>query len=791
MVRTVLTALLVLSVATPAAAQWPTTEWSIVEDAPPEYDPPEGERELFAFKHIGILDGASRWFESLGFAPPYQRTPDGDLTVGPDETYVAFLKADAAEASSSHNNAGYMRLTTHPGFRTVGTPFWDLMEMSAVHEVFHAIQKGQSPSLTAWMNSLPPKLPECPGDTDTDWLVEGTAAAVQIRWIEGRAGVPYGHPFAGSSRAAWVRHFDQSLVRGSLPPEHRNPGPRPEMTEMETLSWACDYGTWYFWYAVGEMIARTDAEKVAYMRYLFTPSAPWSDGGLTNVDAGLRAAAAAYDAIQPYRNGLYDLYPEFVAQYLTEDRFYGTLEEVDLGAPGLFETTSSTSGGPLAPLASRAWRVRVRLPEGVSSLPYRIRFTLDAEGVTDRDALHLIVDQDVAGRPVDPTAPYAAVERTDFAEPAADGTFEYFVRVANVAEAAEATEDAEFSLRVEVDGFYGDAPTGGPTGGEVGGELPPGFVVNGPGPWACEGDARTRAVFDLMTPDELGRDVDRAAPEMAQDLSDMMDDMEIMIRRMEQQGAAAGMTSAQIAELRRQAEAEMEEAIAEAQPDIDAAADEMRAEQVTRLLATFVGRSGSVRPGGGAECQVTLAATLTGREGGAQILPGAVDADLYPEGEAPSFDIAVFPQEVLDFLRNVFATAGDGPPGTVPPGLAGMDDPLDGWGVCTMTGEERQNARHAATGSECPAVLCTAGKLVLEHAEQGWIAGSFQFEVLKWPDDTSDRCPEPARDTVTGYFNVTSTDDGFDDNSLSGAGLGLGLGVVAGAPILDLDINDE
>ncbi|MCH7639381.1 MAG: hypothetical protein IH855_07965, partial [Bacteroidetes bacterium] len=495
-------------------------------------------------------------------------------------------------------------------------------------------------------------------------------------------------------------------------------------------------------------------------------------------------------AIRPYRNGFYALYPEFVAQYLTEDRFYGTLEEVDLGAPGLFETTSSTSGGPLGPLATRAWRVRVRLPEGVSSLPYRVRFTLDAEGGTDRDDLHLIVDQDVVGRPVDPTAPYAAVERTDFAEPAADGTLEYFVRVANVAEAAEATEEAEFSLRVEVDGFYGDAPTGGPAGGEVGGELPPGFAVIGPGPWACRGDARTRAVFDLMTPDELGRDIDRAAPEMAQDLSDMMDDMEIMLRRMEQQGAAAGMTSAQIAELRRQAEAEMEAAIAEAQPDIDAAADEMRTEQVTRLLATFVGRAGSVRQAGGSECQVTLAATLTGREGGAQILPGAVDADRYREDAAPSFGIVVFTQEVLDFLRNVFATAGDGPPGTVPLGPAGMDDPLDGWGVCTMTDEERQNARHAATGSECPAVLCTAGKLVLEHAEQGWIAGSFQFEVLKWPDDTGGRCRVPAgRDTVTGHFNVVSTDDGFDDNSLSGAGLG--LGVLAGAPILDLDINDE
>jgi len=783
MVRTTLAVLsLLLVLAAPAAAQWPTTEWIVLDEAT-NYDPPEGERELFAFKHIGILGGASRWFESLRFRAPLQRTPDDDLTVGPGETYLAFLKANTAQNSSGHTSNGYMHLTTHPGFLTVDTPVWELMEASAVHELFHAVQKGTAPALNAWMETGLPSWPECPGDSDVDWLVEGTAAAVQIRWLEGQIGGPYGHPFAGSNRAAWVRQFDQPLLHGALPPEHRSDRPEPVMSTTENVSWACDYGTWYFWYAVGEMIARTDAEKVAYMRYLFEQSGPWADGGLANADAGLRAAAAAYDAIRPYRNGFYALYPEFVAQYLTEDRFYGNLEDVLLGAPDLFETTSSISGGPLGPLATRAWRVQVRPPEGVSPLPYNVRFTLDAGEGSDRDALHLIVEEDVAGRPVDPTAPYAVVDRTDITELGADGTIEYLVRVANIAEAAEATDDAEFSLRIEVEGFYGDAPTGGPSSGDVGGELPPGFVVNGPGPWACEGGARSRAFFDLMTPDEVGRDIDRAAPEAAQDLSDMMDNLEITIRSLEQQGVAAGMTSEQIAEIRRQAEADMAAAVAEVQPEMEAEADEMRAEQVTQLLATFIGQAGR------GECQMTLAATLTGREGGAQILPGAVDKDLYPEDEAPEFDIAVIPQAILDVLRATFEAAAAGTPGAIPPTSMGIEEPMDGWVACTMTDEERRNARDAAAGSECPAVLCTAGQLVLEHAEQGWIAGSFQFEVGQWPDDTSERWRVPARNIVTGHFNVAATDDGFDDNSLSG--MGGGLGVVAGAPILDLDFNDE
>ena len=83
---------------------------------------------------------------------------------------------------------------------------------------------------------------------------------------------------------------------------------------------------------------------------------------------------------------------------------------------------------------------------------------------------------------------------------------------------------------------------------------------------------------------------------------------------------------------------------------------------------------------------------------------------------------------------------------------------------------------------------------MLEEAAQGRIAGSFQFEVIKWPDEPTGECRVPeARDTVTGLFNVASTDDGSDDNSLSGFGLGAlsgGMPLMPGAPILDLSFED-
>ena len=789
------------TLAAPALAQssvWPTDKWSVMEQPGDSFInqarglfgkkgssgvlgeealplTPRGERADIASAHRKTLEEASRWYRQLGFAAPYQVTEDQDLDVSPGEAYLGFLRPDPTESGSSHNAEGLMMLTSNPGYLSAVSPLWELMRASAVHEIYHGLQSAESPSLRARTTNHRPMLPDCRSsvddglkETDLSWFVEGSAAMVQVRWLEREKGAKWGHPFKGSHRAGWVRHFDQPLHKGSLPPEQRNP-PALSDSQLEsarTTSWWCSYGSWYFWYAAGDMIGRNGAEKVAYTKYLLNADKPWDDGGIANVDAGLKAAAEAYNAIGPYRGGLYHLYPQFVAQYLTDDRFYGQLEQVDIGIPGLYETTSSLSGGPLQPIASRAWRVRIRLPRNASAIPHTVRITLDAPEGTDRDDLHLIVDDALIGRPSGPTVPYAEVQQIDTTTPTVDSVVEYLVRVANVAEDATETDNAEFSLRVEVEGYYGEKLADGPSVDLISGALPPGFDMRGPGPWSCSGKADSRSIFDLITPDERGRDLDRIFPEGSRELDNMLDAAAVMIQQMQQQGQSAGISQEQLQAMRQQAQAEL--AAGRAQTgDIGARADKARAERNSELAATFVGsRDGQM-------CQVTLSATLAGRQGGAQMVPMAVDEDLHPEGDEPSFDVEVYPSAQLLAMQSL---------------LTPHTDPHRGWEICAMTDKKRRGVEKGAAYNGCPPVTCTAGKLTLEQAEQGRIAGTMQFDVVRWPEKSGSGCRIPAeRGKVVAHFNVSSTDDGNDDNSLGGvAGLKSGMFIQPGAPILNL-----
>lgn len=418
---------------------------------------------------------------------------------------------------------------------------------------------------------------------------------VQIRWIEHVTGVSYGHLFKGSPRVGWVRFFDQPLHRGTLPARLTASNDDPN----RILSWHCDYGTWYFWYAVGEMLGRTAAEKVAYTRFIFKGNAgSWSSPGFAQVDTGLKRAAKAYDAIRPYREGLYDLYPQFVAQYLNVDKFYQHLDVVELEVPGYFKTTSNLSE-PLQPLATQAWRFRIHVPE-TSSLPHAVRFTLDALPGTDREDLHLIVGNVLVGRPVSPKTPYTGLVLTKLAQRADDGAVEYLVRVANVAKDVSQMGPAGFSLRVEVDGHYGEGSLSDSEIDAITGALPPGFGVGGPGTWSCAGGAEARAVFDLRTPDETAGEMQRMVPEMFQGLKHAMENGAIGLKYLKQSGR---MPPGLLEKMR--AATEKAEAIMKRQRPMldrmsDEAAAESRTKQMTPLGATFVGTKG---------CQMRMALT--------------------------------------------------------------------------------------------------------------------------------------------------------------------------------------
>lgn len=778
-----------LALAAPGWAQsnrsggWPTTDWIVVDgNATVDAPPPSGERGRLAEKHRKALKAASPWYQKLGFPAPRQLTEGRDLPVESGEAYLGFLKTSPDSPFSHHDSDGEMWLTSNPGFLAEDEPMWQLLKASAVHELYHAIQRGMTRSLDAAARDPDRiELLACQKTgsshipSDLNWITEGTAAMVQIRWLEQQSGERWGHPFKGSHRPTWIRQFDQSLSLGWLSSEQRQPRGKGDMA-----SWSCDYGTWYFWYAVGEMIGRNDGEKVAYTRYLYSGPRAWGIEGIGAVDLALQRAAEEYDAIRAYRGGLYDLYPQFVAQYLTEDDFYGNLQTVELGTPDLYETRSLPKGsplgpvdprGPIEPLGSRAWRFSIKLPENESSIPYNVRFTLDALHGTDRDDLHLIVDEHVVHRPVDPTAPYADVQRTDLATPAASGAVEYLVRVANVAANAAETEDAMYSLRVEVDGFYGsDVVSSKLTAGDidrVAGKLPPGFNMRGPQPWSCGSDKTSRALFAVRTPDEAVRDLERSLPQAGRNTENWLDELEI---KADKEGKAGNptMSREELAAFRRQMEGLVADGRNAVQPHVTVAADRERARKTTTLAATFVGQ------GDDGECQMTLSATLEGSRGGPQVVAGAVDESQYPTDEAPEFSVRVHPTGMLRAMRAGVSTVHPA-------------DPRRGdWEVCTMNEAEQQRTRGLASAS-CPPVVCSAGKLTLEAAEQGRIAGTFEFDVVRWPEDKyADRCGTPlARDKVVGHFNVSSTDDGNEGKGLTD----IATSSVPGAPILKLDID--
>lgn len=399
------------------------------------------------------------------FSPPYQFNEKEQLAFEGGERYLGYLNPDPTGIGSLHDEYGRINLSTHPGFLKPIDSLEQLFEVSAVHELFHAVQAG-NPAYFQFVygkNSQQPGSPECERDVVANhWLTEGSASAVQIQYLERQNKYVYGHPFKGSPRVSWVRYFDQPLDWGGLPPQYRIRDITPIWRDRQ--SWSCSYGTWYFWYAVGNMLGSKDPDdsrRTAYLRHIFGQHGPWEGTGLAMVDAGLKQAAKAFEAIAPYQGGLFALYPQFVAQYLNVDDFYENVENVVMVAPSLYETSQQlTDISMLEPIASRAWRFRVQLPSNATLVPHIVRFVLESPNQSSLEGLHLIVDRKVIERPVDPSVPYSHTRSTGIDSPNEQGEWEYFVRVANVAKDAATTLPAEFILRAEVEGYYGEGSQG-------------------------------------------------------------------------------------------------------------------------------------------------------------------------------------------------------------------------------------------------------------------------------------------------------------------------------------------
>jgi len=714
-----------------AHAKWPTTFWTVLDHREAGGTQPEGGRERFAEKHKDILEHASFWFQSMSFAAPYQINDRKSLNFRRNERYLAYLDSNPSNFGSSHTSLGHMILSTHPGFLNPLTRNDRLFQAASVHELFHGIQLAY-PAYRAYAST-----PQLPGPPDCDageranaWLTEGTASAVQIQYLERLQGRNFSHAFHGSREIRWVRAFDQSLDWGHLTPEQH------ALPPGSTYAWQCSYGTWYFWYAVGNMLGSKDPRdprRTAYLRYLFAQDGAWAGTGLAQVDAALKRAGRGMNALPPYRDGLFALYPQFVAQYLDVDDFFNHVEYVDLGSPVVYEASSQGLKDPIEPVATRAWRVKVRLPRDAGPAAYTVRFVLDSLDPGARDALHLIVDDRVIERPANSDSPYSHTRRVESSGAADDGDIEFFVRVANVARDAASTTSAQFTLKVEVEGFYGELPAQGSYLGAV----PPGFQISGPDAnWSCAGNDDTRATFTFMTPDGVADQLQRMLPQGLKNIESDLD-------RAEQRAHQRNDAELQRVQRARERFEDGFDALmrgSNLHATVDRAASEMRLEHDSQIIVKLNGNNAA------GPCHVLIVLTVPGAPAAQRIASDDFSLTITTDAMSRRMSAATEFSTTLDVttLLSMSEEQARQLSQRFEQAMQGLDVPDHEWRRC--------HSGHTD---------CDDGEFALGQASLQHLFGSFRFQVYRDEPST----PTDYAD-VTGLINITSSKDQNDNDLL-------------------------
>jgi len=619
-----------------------------------------------------------------------------------------------------------MLLGGNPGTWNPTSRWETTMSYGPAHELFHAVQAAYGLPTGVPGPSMCTSQGGQAGIGAEDWAWEGMASAVQIRYLERVRGVRFEHPYTSNARAAWVRYFDHPLPE----PRHAKPA------STGNLSWYCGYGSWYFWYAVGEMLGDDPGEKIRYLQYVLQGSNDWSDFGLANLDTGLREAAEAFGSPNRYDEGLFEIYPAFIAEYADDRRFYHQPDAVALRGRSEVKWRDDV----VAPLATKAFEVNINVDDNATQASH-FRVTLDPQ--EHRDQLHLIAGQRVYGQPLRDEDPYS------FTLPILRDTT-LLVRLANVAKEATDTKGVQYAIRFELGGFYGAPAADLYAASDV--DIPPGFsVMSGPPSLVgCRGGPDGSSVFDLITAAEAVGDIQRAEGNTSQMLRDMDEALEdgepllpgttpeqrAVIKQMIESGAVS---EAQIAQMRA--------AIASSQAHMDRNRpqfDEARAitrnryRGRSRLVATFVGKAR------GKTCQILIMAGLRGEDGGAQQLSVADYSDRRNDD----------PMEVG--IEEVGYLVGSA--------MEEMINP-DPFGVCMMTPEEQARARR----SRCPTV-CSGGSLILEEASQGHAKGTLRVDLIRSLSGgpSGAQCaPVDRRELVVG-FNITSANQGQDAEVLRG-----------------------
>ncbi|HLQ84625.1 MAG TPA: hypothetical protein VK110_00605, partial [Salinisphaeraceae bacterium] len=383
------------------ASGWLTTDWEVfcTTAAENELSTAECDDLQFAAADDGPhatpasrvredLEAMSAWLKGLGFSgPKVPSATDSGTTY-----YQAWLGTDTDHATGTAWYDG-SNLFVKPGY------FFAMGENEAAaaegvfrigapaHELFHAIQMTDAAAIT-----LAPKYA---------WITEGMAQSVLYEWLH-KAGIA-GADFKYPSREH--RHYDIPLHK-------------PHCGVINGERQLGCYATHCFWTWIGRHIGSRN--NIQYFQGLLKQDLS-ADYGLPGVDAGLRQ----FDP-----EGLYNLFPEFIAKFANDSHYFEDVEQQQL-AYNPEQETSATAQARVEPMAAHALRVEVPIPANEAA-------DLKVELTGEHEDLHLIVDDRRKDRGV--------TERNVFRTTLPAGRHELFIRVVNVARAAAHTQTQDLQL---------------------------------------------------------------------------------------------------------------------------------------------------------------------------------------------------------------------------------------------------------------------------------------------------------------------------------------------------------
>lgn len=340
------------------------------------------------------LEVASVWMRDLGFNGPKINT---DHDANGKVRYEAWIddvspREKLARESWARYDIDNSTLSLSSGyFFAMGDLGKDAYHIAApTHEMFHAVQASY---------------PALPFTLDHAWIFEGTASAVMLAWLR-----QSGHGVAVEAKS---RDYDRPLHQ-----------PLCGRVSGQT-HYGC-YATQQFWTWLGSELGSED--NVAYLHDVLQQDLT-EKSGLAGVNNAL---------VQWNKDGLYDLYPEFIREVASTPDYFSSAGTDKLTLQYSGKKKEQHLDGQVGPLASNAVQVKIRIPKELSA-----RLTIEFK--QDHDDLHLIVD----GARLDKNQRQRNhFETTLSGQPAAH---EFLVRVANVARNAVDTDprnyDLEFTLR--------------------------------------------------------------------------------------------------------------------------------------------------------------------------------------------------------------------------------------------------------------------------------------------------------------------------------------------------------